>query len=135
MLITSRLEGDNLRVLIKDQLSESQPKVRSLEVKDHKNENAVFIIKIPDFFAKRSPDCGNITGDNIADMLNNERKNSINKISSIINPTNHSHDSEENLANLIDIMSVQQELASVGYSNIEYIPHAISGYLNNLINQ
>lgn len=136
LLITSMEKGDNLRVLVKDQLSENGPKVEWLVTKSvmHETESE-FNIKIPDIFGERTPDLGDITDPDIADMLNNERTYGINKVSSIYHFTQPDSHSGDNLAMLIETMSAQKKLALVGISYHDDLPKNAVNYLASLLKQ
>lgn len=136
LLITSKKKGDNLRVLVKDQLSENGPKIEWLVTKSVMSETeSEFNIKIPDIFGERSPDLGDITDPDIADMLKNERTYGINKVSSIYHFTQPDSHSGDNLAMLIETMSAQKELALVGISYHDDLPKNAVNYLASLLKQ
>lgn len=68
LLITSKLKGDNLRVLVKDQLSQDGPKIKWLETKPLRDTgSANFRIKLPNIVAERTQDFGEITDNDILD--------------------------------------------------------------------
>ncbi|CFQ32480.1 calcium-binding protein [Yersinia bercovieri] len=134
MLITSNKNGDNLRVLVKNQLSDKGPKTQWLATKQYPGSDSSdnFRMEIPSFFATRFPDLGQITDSKVNDMLNKEREYGINKVSSIFNPK-HTKCREQNLAMLIEAISQQQESQSTSeFSSPSFIPKNVVNFLTSL---
>ncbi|CNE87472.1 putative hemolysin [Yersinia bercovieri] len=134
MLITSNKNGDNLRVLVKNQLSDKGPKTQWLLTKQYPGSDSPdnFRMEIPKFFATRSPDLGQITDSKVNDMLNKEREYGINKVSSIFNPK-HTKCSKQNLAMLTQAISQQQESQSTSeFLPPHFIPKNVVNFLTFL---
>ncbi|WP_338644298.1 calcium-binding protein [Yersinia bercovieri] len=134
MLITSNKNGDNLRVLVKNQLSDKGPKTQWLLTKQYPGSDSPdnFRMEIPKFFATRSPDLGQITDSKVNDMLNKEREYGINKVSSIFNPK-HTKCREQNLAMLTQAISQQQESQSTSeFLPPHFIPKNVVNFLSFL---
>ncbi|WP_145520243.1 calcium-binding protein [Yersinia mollaretii] len=136
LLITSKRTADNLRVLIKDQISENGPKIQWLITKSPPGRSDPEIrMQIPNLFGERSPDLGDITDYDIVDMLKRERAYGINKVSSIFNPTMTGNETEDNLAILVEQISLQKELASVDSLDYEILPKNVASYITSLVQQ
>ncbi|MBS0056870.1 hypothetical protein [Yersinia sp. Marseille-Q3913] len=136
LLISSNIAGDNLRVLVKDHLSDNGPKVKYLVLKSATDDSSENRMEFSMIVCKQYHDDGPITDYAIADMLKNERKYGINKVSSIFNRQRSSHDSEKNLAMLIEIISQQErsKLASE-LSNPSFIPKNVVNFITSLNQQ
>ncbi|CNK30437.1 putative hemolysin [Yersinia mollaretii] len=134
LLITSKKTGDNLRVLVKDQISDNGPKIKWLITKSPPGKiETKFKMQLSDIFGERSSDLGDIKDHDIGDMLKHERAYGINKVSSIFNPTMTSSDTEDNLAMLVDAISLQEAWVLAGYSGHEFIPKNVANFITSLI--
>ncbi|PJE89692.1 calcium-binding protein [Yersinia mollaretii] len=134
LLITSKKTGDNLRVLVKDQISNNGPKIKWLITKSPPGRTeSEFRIQLPNIFGERTPDLGEIEDHDIGDMLKHERAYRINKVSSIFNPIMTGSNTEENLAMLVDAISLQEAWALAGYSGHEFIPKNVANLITSLI--
>ena len=133
LLITSKLKEDNLRILVKDQLGQSGPKINWLETKAlSKNDPNNFRIQIPNIFGERTQDLGEIIDDSISFMLRHENEYGIDKVSSIFNPTKMSSNTEDNLAMLKEMISAQKDRPLESYSSHRFIPKDVVHFIQSL---
>ncbi|WP_145515886.1 calcium-binding protein, partial [Yersinia aleksiciae] len=132
-LFSSRKKGDNLRVLVKDQLSENGPKIQWLVTKKNpESTEPEFRIKIPNFVSEQSPDRGDIIDPDIADMLINEYIYGIKKISSTFNPKMKSNSTKDNLDMLVAAISLQDKWTLAGDMDYDFIPKNVVSYVTLL---
>ncbi|WP_145513519.1 calcium-binding protein [Yersinia massiliensis] len=133
MLITSKLKGDDLRILVKDQLSQDGPRINWLETKALPgNGPANLRIKIPNIFAERTQDLGEIEDYDISFMLRHETAYGVIKVSSIFTPKMATFNTENDLAMLTEMISMQEGQTLESHSGHRFIPKNAVNFIHSL---